>query len=271
MSGKTSAGSLAHAQQAMVAALHDDQPDAMLALVADGPRPAAAQLAVYRSMYWVRLADALASDYPTVRRRLGEALFQRIAVTHARRHPSRHPSLAWLGRDFEATLASLGQDVEAELARLEWARCEAFWSPDARVAGPELLGALGERLGDAVLALHPSLRRVQVAAGVAAAVEGRAGAEEASGDGADVPVRLDRAEVVAVWRQAFVDVSGSSFAVLHAGLSPAEADALARAQQRQPVASVCEAFASEPDPGGAAVAALVGWVSRGWVTGVRAA
>ncbi len=233
--------SLRELQVSMLAALHERNVDPFLARVEDPTR-----FEIYASMYWTRQIESLASDFPETMRLLGRELFGRVAVTHLKRSPSRHPSLASLGRGFEDTVVGLGLAREAEVARLEWARNESFWSPDAVVIDAPALGALGERLADAVLAFHPSVRVLDLAGGVRDVVE-------ASGSTVDPETR----EAVVVWRR--------DHAVVHARLEPSEGEALRRALGGSPVAVCCEAFLEEPEPDAAAIGAVVGWVAQGWI------
>ena len=237
-------------QEAMREALHERAFDAFLPLVRQGKRESEAELLVYERMYWSRQAQSLREDFPSVERLLGAALFDRVAVTHCKRRPSRHPSIARLGEGFDATLTALGQTVEAAVARLEWAMVEAFWSSDAARIDAARLGALGEALGSAVLAMHPSLRRVVLPCGVRAVVSG----------GSVDEVRADPTEVVAVWRT-------RDHAIVNELLGGAEGEALARAIAGDRFERVCEAFIDDPSPAAAAVAALVRWVEAGWVCG----
>ena len=239
-------------QESMRAALHEGEAVAFLARVAPGGLPAAARLEVYSHMYFSRQAQALADDFPLVQRLAGAPLFERLAVTHVKRRPSSHPSLAHLGRGFEETLRSLDLLAEAAVARLEWARVEAFWAPDAGAVSAAELGALGERLGEAVLELHPSLRLLSLAGGVL---------EVAAGAGPEA-LALETAQAAAIWRKGFT--------VLEAPLTPLEADALGRALAGQTVGAICDTFASAPSPGEAALQALSEWLADGWVCGLHA-
>jgi hypothetical protein len=234
-------------QRAMRAALHDGAPDALLQRVAQGGLPPEARLEVYAQMYYSRQVQALAEDFPLVRRLAGPVLFDRLAITQVKRRPSAHPSLAWLGDGFEETLRSLDLDAEAAVARLEWARVQAFWSADATLLSAPELGALGERLAETALTLHPSLRLVEVVAGVL---------EIAAGAGPEL-LEPGRSQQVVVWRK--------QEAIREVPLQPMEAEALRRAGAGQTVASICEAFVEAPDPGAAALRALVEWVNDGWL------
>lgn len=243
-------------QLAMRAALHDGDAVAFLPFVRLGGRAPEARFATYEGMYWSRLVGSMKDDFPTVRRLLGDALFDRVAATHCKRRPSAHPSLGFLGRGFDATLASLGLAIEADAATLEAARNEAFWAPQVEIADAAALGALGERLGASTLRMHPSLSSVEIARGARALV---AGAEV---EGVDPRER----ECVAVWR--------SGERVCDALVEAAESRALASALRGASVAVVCEAFVDEAAPDSASIAesaaivAIVGWVQAGWVCGV---
>ena len=239
--------SLRELQEAMRAALHDGAAAAFLPLVASARRTPGQQLEVYAGMYFSRQVQALAEDFALVRRLAGAELFERLGVTHVRRHPSSHPSIAFLGRQFEETLSSLGLAGEAAVARLEWARVEAFWAPDADLLTAQALGALGERLADEVLVLHPSLRLVELVRGVV---------EVAKGAGEEA-LRFDQLQPVAVFRK--------SEAVHEAPLSAMEAEALRRAFAGANVGAICEAFASAEAPMESAQRALIEWVNDGWI------
>jgi Putative DNA-binding domain len=257
--------SLRAIQAAMRAALHDGNAGPLAALVTERSAP---RIEVYRSMYWARQLEALADDFPGVRRMLGEELFERVAFTHVRRRPSCHPSLAFLGRGLAETLASLGQDAEAWVAKLEWARVEAFWSPPCEPATPALLGALGEWFAEAVLLFHPSLRHLELPQ-FAREAASRAAATVRSTEAPLAGEGLPR-ETVVVWRRG-TTVEERSVVGLEAG-------AVARAIAGGTVADVCEAFLGEDvesnerdagDPERLAIDAIVGWVTAGWVAGVR--
>lgn len=237
-------------QLAMRAALLDGDAEAFLPYVRLGGRAPEARFETYRGMYWSRLFGSLKDDFPTVRRLLGDELFERVAATHCKRQPSAHPSLGLLGRGFDETLASLGLAIEANAATLEAAKNLAFWAPHVDPVDAAALGALGERLAASTLRMHPSLSRVELARGARALVAG------APPEGVDPRAR----ECVAVWR------SGET---IHDALVEApESRALALALSGASVAGVCEAFVDEDAPDSAAIGAIVRWVHAGWVCGV---
>jgi len=241
-------------QEAMRAALHEGQAARLLPMVearAGVGLPPERRVEVYRTMYWARLSEALASDFPLVQRLIGDELFDRVVVTHVKRHPSRSPSLALLGRDLDETLLHLGLEAEAAVARLEWARVEAFWAPQAEVATRASLRSLGDKLGDAVLVLHPSLRLVTLPAFVRGVAAGGAVGDTEAGE----------EEPWVVWRRGSV--------VTDRRVSTVEAAALTRALRGEGVSAVCEPFLDTEAPEAAAITALLAWVGDGWVSGAR--
>jgi len=58
------------------------------------------RLSIYANMYFERLIDILAEEFPSVRHLLGPQNFADVAKGYVTRHPSTHYSLAQLGRGF---------------------------------------------------------------------------------------------------------------------------------------------------------------------------
>ncbi|MEM6789008.1 MAG: DNA-binding domain-containing protein [Myxococcota bacterium] len=236
-------------QTSFLAALHGRDASSLLPLVAS--EDATRRIAIYVDMYWGRLIDALAQDFPEVAAMLGSEVFSRVAVTHVERRPSRHPSLAFLGEGLELTLDELGLVREAAVARLEGARNAAFWTPDVPTwVNPRDVAALGPNFAACRVELNPSVRTVAIALGARARVEG------------DVAAPIDPVceEDVVVWR-------ATDHVVRHRTMSHGEATALAALRGGATVGEACEAFAACTDPQAAALGAIQEWLScRFWVT-----
>ena len=100
-------------------------PDALV--VSDARATAAERVAVYANMYRLRIAEALASQFPRLARLLGADAFADLAFGYVTDHPSRNPSLRDIGAALpdwlERTRGSVGL---SDLARLEWARSDIF-------------------------------------------------------------------------------------------------------------------------------------------------
>ena len=62
------------------------------------------RLSIYGYMYFSRLIEILAEEFPTVQHLLGKELFGALVRDYATRHPSTHYSLTRLGSKFPAYL-----------------------------------------------------------------------------------------------------------------------------------------------------------------------
>ena len=94
--------------------------------------PAPARMQVYGNMYWIRLLDTLAEQFPDLYAAVGRAAFAELARDYLRAHPPTSPSLRELGCRLPAFLASRAETPElAEIAELEWTRIDLFDGPDA--------------------------------------------------------------------------------------------------------------------------------------------
>ncbi len=110
---------------------------------------ASERLAVYSGMYFARLHESLAEDYPGVRGLLGEAGFEGLARSYFAAHPPTSFTLARAGRGLPAFLeeaSEYGGLATAEVARLELALTEAFDAPYTRRLGAGELSALPPEL-----------------------------------------------------------------------------------------------------------------------------
>ena len=109
---------------------------ALEAAVVSTPGLAAAErLDIYGRMYFWRLHDALAEDFEKTAAALGSERFADVVRGYLAEHPSGHPSVRHLGRDFAGFLAARPPDGApawlADLGRLEWIRVEVFDAADA--------------------------------------------------------------------------------------------------------------------------------------------
>ncbi|HVY40765.1 MAG TPA: DNA-binding domain-containing protein [Polyangia bacterium] len=230
-------------------------------VVGDARASAEERLQVYATMYRLRVAEALESQFPRVARLLGPEAFAETAVAFVADVLSRDPSLRWIGRGFPDWLAAhrTGEADLIALARLEWARADVFdladqavlTVDDLRGVAPESFAELPLRLidahrfvdaGDAALALWSSLREESQS-------DPAAGAAQAGGAGA------------LVWRQ---DVS-----VYHRGLAADERGALQSLAAGTTFGVVCERLAAGRTDEEAATRAF-GWLSTWALDGLLA-
>lgn len=226
-------------------------------VVGDARGSAARRVQVYATMYRLRIAEALESQFPRVARVLGPEAFGAAAVAFVAEVPSRHPSLREIGRGFAAWLAQNHEDARlAPLARLEWARADVFDLADEAVLIVDALRVLPpEQFAELPLRLIDAHRLVDADAGTL-------DLWRRSGDGGN-----ERSEPIEagggalVWRQ---DV-----AVYHRGVSLLEREALEAVAAGTTFGSICEQLAAGREDGEAAAQAftwLSSWVLDGLLT-----
>lgn len=230
-----------------------DDPRIAAHFVGDARLDAPARLHIYADMVLARQVDALAAEFPMVKRLLGDDAFVGLCRDYIAAHPSEHPDIGQLGRALAPFIAAhpVRQDL-AELAALERARSVVFLEKDAAPRTWEELAAGGpEGFAETKLVLVPAFRLLSAKHDLPAlwaALE----------QGAPVaPLPLEAPRTLAVWRH--------GFEVFHVALSAAEGDAVQRAQRGELLGEVCEAFAAEEDPAGTAFAAIASWFNEGWV------
>lgn len=165
------ASELARFQDAFVQALAGDA--ARLAPWTERGPQTERRLSVYRNTLAKGCADALAAQFPSVLRVVGEAWLGDAAVCFARAHPPSRASLADYGEAFPDWLTGFPPAAELPylpgLARIDWARRTALFAED----GPALSAADMARLepddyARVGAALHPSAQLLWFEDGVPA-------------------------------------------------------------------------------------------------------
>jgi hypothetical protein len=214
---------------------------------------AAERLDIYGRMYFWRLHDALAEDFEKTAAALGER-FADVVRGYLADHPSGHPSVRHLGRDFAGFLAARPPDGApmwlADLARLEWARVEVFDAPDADPIRADDLRAIDGAEWPA-LTLRPTA--------ALELIESPWPLHEIWRDGG-APSPADTS--LRVWRE--------SGAVYHCAMDPLERDALVRLRSGASFADICEALAHlEPDAAAAEAGSILArWLDDGLIVGL---
>ena len=151
--------SVAAFQRAFAAALmRDDAGDAASA----GPIAQRA-FAVHRNNVMVACIDALAANFPTVARLVGEAFFRAMAAEFARHNLPARPSLFAYGAEFADFIAGFEPAASlpylADVARVDRWWIEAHVAADAdALTGADLAARDPASLDDLRLRLHPSVR-----------------------------------------------------------------------------------------------------------------
>jgi hypothetical protein len=127
-------------------AAHNIPPDELASMVVGDRRASAVErLDVYANMYFYRILDVLRTDYPKLLAVVGDAAFHNLATDYLVAHPSRHPSLRFVGSALPGFVASHALGARrpwlAELAALEWARVDVFDRADVRLLTRDTLAA----------------------------------------------------------------------------------------------------------------------------------
>jgi len=126
-----------------------------------------AALTIYRNTVTKGLIDALAANYPTVLKLVGNEWFESAAVTFTRMHESDTPVLAEYGRHFPSFLAEFPPAFDlpylSDAARIDQLWMESYFAADATALPASYLqGLSGDQLMNTRLQLHPATRLVAV-------------------------------------------------------------------------------------------------------------
>ncbi len=209
-------------------------------VLSDSRAQADERLQIYASMYRSRLIEALEAEFPRLARQLGTDSFAALVMAYVQEHPSRHPSLRFLGQhlaDWISRQTQLGeqQALLSDLARLEWARSDVFDGPDETALDMDTLRALP---GDAFATLPLRL----IAASRLIVVDARTlGLWSSLGPEMSTqpipPTSQQGGRRVVVWRQ---DIT-----VFHRPLDDAEARALDRVALGTTFGSICDGLARD--------------------------
>ena len=263
------------------AVLTGDAEDGALLDVVAPPREAdrPTMMGVYVNAYRLRLAEFLDEDFPALRVLLGDDDFEALVEAYIDENPSRLRNARWYAtrlpefmresENWSANALAIG------LALFERALTDAYDAADAPAQSIETLAEFSPqdwpRLG---FTFHPSLRLIEVAAGVldayAAATadeqdEERAD-EEDEGALEDPPSDASERETIAIWR---ADLDPA-----YRQLDPDEYLALFEAMGGQSFGDICQlvAFQNEGQSATERLARfLVTWFSEGLVIGVAEA
>jgi hypothetical protein len=191
------------------------------------------RLDVYANMYFFRLLDCLAEDFPAIRAVVGHERFHALVADYLTIHPSEHPSVRMLGRalgDFLETHPLCGEvSYLPDLARFEWHLLGAFDAADAEPLAAECLQQFAP--GDwptLRLVLTPSLR----------ILEARAPVQEvwfAATEGRELPTIASQPTALRIWRE--------DLRVFHRTIDSLELTALRAAERGERFAAMCDAAA----------------------------
>lgn len=125
-----------------------------------------ARLGIYRNIVFNNLTATLATDYPVIKRLVGNDFFDGMAARYIREEPSRSGNLQNFGARFPEFLVCVPEAASlpylADVARLEWARQEGLLAGSAMPLDPAQLAHVAEdQQATLSLELHPSVRLLE--------------------------------------------------------------------------------------------------------------
>jgi len=215
------------------------------------------RLSIYGDMYFWRLTEILAEEFPTIQHLFGKELFGKVVRDYVTRHPSTHYSLTWLGSKFPAYLADEADDIPdlefaANVATVERAMEDVF---DARRVEPipfeDLTAIPIERWGDVRLQTIPALQLLQLNYPVNTYISA---------------VREDRHMDIPVPAPAFVAVYRHNYRVWRIDLDAQRFTLLAALHRGESLGSALDLCASLPETDPASLMdAVSGWF-REWTS-----
>jgi len=126
------------------------------------------RLDIYAHMYYARLLEILADEYPTTRQILGPDAFEGACRRYLQRHPSKHRTLNRLSERFPAFLAKYlprgnRGGFAVDVARIERAMEDVFDAPRAEPLTAAEFAAIGADEWQRVrLSVIPALRLLRL-------------------------------------------------------------------------------------------------------------
>ena len=222
----------------------------------DARLDAAGRMNIYAEMYEARLLEALQNDFPWTAQLIGDAddAFARLVRAYVRAHPLRSFTLASVGERFPDFIATRAYRADvAEVARLEWMRGAASIAADTDALPVAALSQHGAAIVGMRCVFAPAMRHASAAYDVCAVVDALVA-------GIEPPAPVERPCELVAWRR--------DDQVFHTALQGPAADALRIAAAGGDIATVCDAFATCPEPAQVAFITLGAWFADGWVQGL---
>src|SRR5690606_30260972 len=140
----------------------------MAGLIVQTPSaPRAVRLGIYANAYRARIVEAVAVDYPCLRKYLGQQQFTALVHAYLTAHPSRHFSIRWLGDglcDFMQATAPYREHRDVcDLTLFERALSRAFDAEDIKPLDATSLANLSpQQWAGLKLTFAPSLQVLQL-------------------------------------------------------------------------------------------------------------
>ncbi|MDB6061630.1 MAG: hypothetical protein JWM78_1733 [Verrucomicrobiaceae bacterium] len=190
------------------------------------------RLGIYGNAYRVRIVEALAADYQSLKIYLGDDAFAELIIAYIEVHPSHYFSMRWVGSDlceFIRTTPPYCEHLDLyELAHFEWTLCHAFDAVQKKLLSANYFAALlPEQWTDLLLEFAPSLQIIALSTNTPQLWRALNADENPP-----AVVAQDIAQPWLVWRQ--------QLKLMFRPATPLEVTALAHFQQGYSFSAVCE-------------------------------
>lgn len=120
------------------------------------------RLEIYKNAYRLRLIDALAANFPVLKKYLGDAAFAELAEEYFSLYPSHYRSIRWFGDQLAGYLTAHATYQNyfylVELAAFEWIMTLAFDAADAEPITLQAIGAIPPEVWETMrFKMHPAV------------------------------------------------------------------------------------------------------------------
>ncbi len=119
------------------------------------------RFSIYRNNVALSLSDALAANFPVIKRLVGDEFFAALAKAFIAQHSAKVPMLFAYGDEFAVFLERFEPVAEfpylADVARVEFAWLQAYHAADLDILDGQQLGAVAaEEVGNVRFTAHPA-------------------------------------------------------------------------------------------------------------------
>ncbi|PIZ03608.1 MAG: DUF2063 domain-containing protein, partial [Gammaproteobacteria bacterium CG_4_10_14_0_8_um_filter_38_16] len=133
--------------------------------------PKEVRLEIYENAYRLRLQEALATSYPSIKKYLGNKSFEKLCSAYIDHFPSSYRSIRWFGDKLDLFLQQQSKYKKmphlSELATLEWKSAYVFDAENASVLQLNEMASLSPDLWLTVkFKVHPTVQRINLSCNI---------------------------------------------------------------------------------------------------------
>ena len=218
----------------------------------------ARRLSVYGEGYYLRLIEALSTESPALKNRIGQNAFEKMARAYFKKHPSSFFSVRHIAAHLPAFLRQYysTQPYLAELAQFEIALSNTLDAADAEIKTTHDLSLIPtEDWGNIRLQLHPSVHTLKFEWDMASLYKSAMENKQTK--------PFKKRIAMTVWRK--------QLSPYYYTKEPAETAMLELAKENKNFQEICQCltdFFSEKDAAPYAVNTLVRWLNEEMISGI---